>query len=195
MLRAEDCALVLLAAGRSTRFGADDKLAADFDGRPLAFHAAATLAALPFAARFAVCSGTALDFTAYGYAVLHNARPEDGMSGSVALGVAAARELDCAGVVIALADMPCVTAALVRRLLDAAEGADAVAAASDGVRIGPPAVFGRGRFAALTALAGDAGARSLVRGGRHVIASEAELRDIDCPGDLARLLAERAPGG
>ena len=187
MLAAAECGLVLLAAGRSARFGATDKLQEIFLGQPLAFHVVTALADVPFRARIAVCSNTDLDFAGRGYTVVHNDAPDQGMSGSVKLGVAAARASGCAGVVIALADMPRVTAAHIYRLLDAADGPDSVVASSNGVHPGPPAVFGAGRFEALSRLIGDAGARDLLRTGRRVIAPEAELLDIDRPEDLERL--------
>lgn len=187
MLVPQECVLILLAAGRSERFGAEDKLAAPFQGQPLAFHVVTALEDVPFKARLAVCSGTALDFAGRGYTVLHNPAPEDGMAGSVRIGVAAARDIGCAGVLIALADMPRVTANHIHRLFDAADGAGAVVASSDGVRPSPPALFGAAHFDALLALDGDEGARALIRGGRHVVVSAAELLDIDRPEDLERL--------
>ncbi len=189
MIAVEACALVLLAAGRSERFGDADKLQEMFLGQPLAFHVVTALEDMPFKARFAVCSNTALDFASRGYIVVQNGAPEDGMSGSVVLGVAAARASGCAGVVVALADMPRVTAAHIYRLLDAADGPDSVVASSNGVHPTPPAVFGTGQFDTLMQLKGDAGARDLIRAGRRVIAPEAELLDIDRPEDLERLRA------
>lgn len=190
-MKPENTALVLLAAGRSLRFGAADKLAEPLDGAPLALHAVRALAALPFLARIAVVSDTRLDLAAHGFDVRRNPDPASGLSGSLRIGVGAADALGCVGVVVALADMPCVTADHVLRLLDAADGPDAVVASSDGAYLGPPAVFGRGRFAALLALQGDAGARDLIRAGRHVVADADELLDIDRPDDLARLRAIR----
>lgn len=189
MIAIEDCVLVLLAAGRSERFGVADKLQEDFLGQPLAFHVVTALEDMPFKARVAVCSNTDLDFASRGYIVVQNGAPEDGMSGSVVLGVAAARALGCAAAVIALADMPRVTAAHVLRLLDAADGPDSVVASSNGVHPTPPALFGAGQFSTLLLLEGDSGARDLIRAGRRVIAPEAELLDIDRPEDLERLRA------
>ena len=187
MIAVEECALVLLAAGRSRRFGDTDKLQEVFLGKPLAFHVVTALEGMSFKARFAVCSNTDLDFAGRGYSVLHNNDPGDGMSGSVKLGVAAARHLGCAGVVIALADMPRVTATHIYRLIAAADGPDSVIASSNGVHPSPPALFGAGQFDALLMLEGDEGGREMVRAGRHVIAPEAELLDIDRPEDLERL--------
>lgn len=189
MIAIEDCVLILLAAGRSERFGDADKLQEPFLGKPLAFHVVTALEDVPFKARFAICSNSALDFASRGYTVLQNDDPGDGMAGSVKLGVRAAIDLGCAGAVIALADMPRVTASHIQRLAEATEGRgeDAVVASSNGVQTSPPALFGARRLAALLELSGDAGARAMVRAGRHVIAPEAELLDIDRPEDLERL--------
>ena len=191
MIAAKKTVLILLAAGRSQRFGDADKLTQDFLGQPLAFHVVTALEGVPFLDRVAVTSGTELDFARRGYQVIHNDRPEIGMSGSVRLGVARARDRGADAVLIALADMPRVTAAHVLRLLDAADGAAAVVASSDGVKPSPPALFGAAHLDALLELEGDEGARALIRAGKHVITAAHELLDIDRPEDLDRLRALR----
>ena len=191
MILAEKTALILLAAGRSLRFGEADKLEQLFLRKPLAFHVVTALEGIPFLTRFAVKSGTNLDFASRGYRVIQNDRPEAGMAQSVKLGVACARDEGAEAVLIALADMPRVTANHIYHLLDAADSLDCVVASSDGVSPKPPAVFGAGQFEALLALDGDMGARALVRSGRHVIAPDGDLIDIDTPEDLERLRALR----
>lgn len=188
-MRAEATALVLLAAGRSRRFGDADKLAQEFLHKPVAFHVVTALEAIPFLTRIAVIDGTTLDFATRGYSVIVNDDNSAGMSRSVKVGLRAARAAGAQAVMIVLADMPRVTAAHIYRLLDTADGDDAVVASSDGVRPCPPALFGKGRFDFLEALEGDAGARDLVRAGRHVVTTPAELIDIDTPDDLDRLRA------
>lgn len=187
MLSPERTALVLLAAGRSQRFGAEDKLAATFLGKPLGFHVVTALEDLAFGMRLAVVSDTVLDFAARGYRVVRNPDPSLGQARSLAHGVAAARDGGAEAVLVALADMPRVTAAHVLRLFDASEDAGTLVASSDGVRPCPPALFGRDWFGALMALQGDQGGRELIRGGRHVVTSPAELVDIDTPADLEAL--------
>jgi molybdenum cofactor cytidylyltransferase len=183
VIRIEETTLILLAAGRAERFGGG-KLAADLGGVPLGLHAARTLAALPFAERIAVVAADKPDFAALGYRVLVNADPARDMASSVRMGAAAA---EGAAVLLALADMPCITAAHVQRLFDAARGSDAVVASTDGYRASPPALFGRDRLADLLALAGDRGARDLIARGVHVRTPAEELIDIDTPEELERL--------
>jgi len=187
VIAAERTALILLAAGRSKRFGDLDKLEQPYLRQPLVFHVVTALEEIPFQTRLVVSNGTSLDFASRGYRLIHNEAPEIGMSQSVKLGVACARDEGAEAVLIALADMPRVTASHVYRLLDAADGPDAVVASSDGVNPRPPALFGAGQFEALLTLEGDEGARAMVRGGRHVIAPEGDLIDIDTPEDLERL--------
>ena len=74
-------------------------------------------------------------------------------------------------------------------MLDAADATDAVVASSDGVAPKPPAIFGRERFDFLLTLDGDAGARDLVKAGRHVVTNAAELIDVDTPEELEQLRA------
>jgi molybdenum cofactor cytidylyltransferase len=191
MIAAERTVLILLAAGRSQRFGDLDKLTQDFLGQPLAFHVVTALEAVPFHDRIVVQHGTQLDFTARGFRTIHNDRPEIGMSNSVRLGVETARATGAEAVLIVLADMPRVTAAHFLRLLDSAHGPDAVVASSDGVNPCPPALFGVNRFDSLLSLEGDEGARAMIASGKHVIAPAHELLDIDRPEDLERLRALR----
>ncbi len=175
MIGVEETALVLLAAGRSERFGAS-KLDQDLNGLPLGLHAARALAALPFARRVAVTGRCAIDFAAEGYAVVRNDDPARDMASSVRLGVSAAG--DAAAVLLVLADMPGVTAAHVARLFAASEGATVVAS-GDGERAMPPVLFAQALFPQLLALRGDHGARDLIRGARQVVAPAGMLVDVD----------------
>lgn len=188
MLAPRQTALVLLAAGRSRRFDGD-KLVEPFLDKPLAFHVVTALEKIPFLARIAVVSCTALDFAALGYRVELNPDPSLGQARSLCHGVLAAREAGADAVLVALADMPRVTAAHIYRMFDAANGLDTVVASSDGVQPRPPALFGGNLFDSLLDLDGDQGARELIMRGRHVVTSPAELVDIDTRADLAELRA------
>ncbi|WP_308814538.1 nucleotidyltransferase family protein [Sphingomonas sp. GV3] len=188
MIRAEECVLVLLAAGRSTRMGdIGSKLDQPFLGRPLGLHVAVALEDMPFRERVAVCGSAECDYARHGFAIVRNDDPALGLSNSVRLGVARAREIGARAVVLALADMPRVTATHIHALLDAAEGDDAVVASSDGRRPKPPCVFGRNHFDALCDLEGDEGARRLILAGKHVVTVPAELIDVDTPEELEEL--------
>ena len=190
MIAVENTTLVLLAAGRSERFGdIGSKLDQDFLGHPLGTYVAVALEAMPFKERVAVIDGAALDYARYGFETVANPAASEGLASSVRLGVRRAKDNGADAVLIALADMPRVTATHIYRLFDAADGPGAVVASSDGCAPKPPALFGRERFDFLLTLDGDTGARDMVSAGRHVVTSPAELIDVDTPEDLAALRA------
>lgn len=186
-LDVEKTILVLLAAGRSTRFGDGNKLDEDFLGRPLGLHVAVALEDMPFQERIVVRDDCGIDYAGHGYRVMQNPDPTQGMASSLRIGVACAKEQGAAAVLVALADMPRVTAAHIYRMFDATDGLGSVVASSDGNDAKPPALFGRDRFDALLALTGALGARDMIKAGRHVVTADTELIDIDTPADLERL--------
>lgn len=188
-LEVENTTLVLLAAGQSTRFGDADKLDELFLNKPLGLHVAVALEAMPFRERIAVVDSCRLDYAQHGFHVIRNAHAPEGIASSLRIGVACAKEQGADAVLVALADMPRVTAAHIYRLFDASGGPASVVASSDGYDPKPPALFGRDRFDFLLSLDGVMGARDLVRAGRHVVTAPAELIDVDTPADLERLRA------
>jgi len=112
----------------------------------------------------------------------------EGMSRSLAAGLraAAADPARPDQVVVHLVDLPDVTAAVVRRVLDAAGGGpDALARAVHDGRPGHPAVIGRAHWdQVLAGLTGDHGAgRFLARSGALAVecADLADGRDADTP--------------
>ena len=188
-LTVEKTILVLLAAGQSERFGDGNKLDEDFLGRPLGLHVAVALEDMPFQERIVVMDDCGIDYAAHHYRVMINPAPARGMASSLRIGVACAKEQNAEAVLIALADMPRVTASHIYRMYDVTDGVGSVVASSDGLDPKPPVLFGRDKFDQLLALTGTMGARDLIRAGRHVVTSDAELIDIDTPADLERLRA------
>jgi molybdenum cofactor cytidylyltransferase len=126
-----------------------------------------------------------------GARVVDNPRYADGMSTSLAAGVAALPS-SCEAAVVLLGDQPRIGAAAIDRLIDAyrATGKPMVLSRYGGVA-GPPALIGRALFPEVTALRGDAGARAVAA--RHpdrvaeVTLAADEAWDVDTPEDLARL--------
>ena len=106
MIAAEDVVLILLAAGRSQRFGIPNKLEVPFLNKPVGLHVVTAFEAIPFRDRLVVTDGCTLDFASHGYAVVHNDDPAAGMAQSVKLGVQRAKDDGAQAVLIALADMP-----------------------------------------------------------------------------------------
>ena len=172
---------ILLAAGRSTRFGPQDKLSAPLNGRPLLLHAADAMRNACLDMRFVVRGADAAEVE--GFEVIHV--PADAaMSQSLAAGIAAARQSGATAALVTLADMPFVEADHLAALIAACDGPSALIASLD-ERPLPPALFGSDWFEKLEHGAGDAGARALIAGGKLIRAAAGSLRDIDTPDDLA----------
>jgi len=190
MIAAERVAVVLLAAGLSTRFGVGDKLAAPLDGLALGLHAARRFASLPFVAKIAVVGEDGPDFGSSGFETVVNPDPGAGQSGSISLGLAAALRGEPDAVLILLADMPFVTIAHVEALLARLDAAHPIVASTDGAHPSPPALFAAASFTLLADLTGDTGARALLRTATLVAASPAELADVDTLDDLRLVTGE-----
>lgn len=190
-MRTEHIAAVLLAAGNSSRFGAEDKLMAELRGKPLAVHALETVASMAFAELIAVTRPIDQAPVLHrklerrGYTILVNERSQDGLSGSIIKAVEHVMPLrKCRGILICLADMPDVPQTHYNRICMAAEDIRSVVASTDGFSSSPPAFIGRKHFPELLGLRGDQGARSLLSHGVQVEAMNSCLRDVDTPEDL-----------
>ena len=174
---------VVLAAGASRRFGDDDKLCAEFDGKPVLRHVLDGLAALGLGEVLVVARAPLK-----GVAHIVNPHPEDGMGRSLALGIAALKP--CEAAFIVLADMPLLVSDLYPEMATALPGHDIVLPVHEGQN-GHPVLFASACFDDLRRLSGDHGARDLLRSGRYrvrrVEAGAFILADIDTPNDLARL--------
>lgn len=179
---------LLLAAGRSTRFGGTNKLCAMFRDKPLAEHAEGTLRTIPFARHVVVVSDATKGAFARPFECVTNPRPEAGLASSIILGLDALIEADIDACLIALADMPMVSREHFMELLahfDIARGISLVASSGEG-RAQVPALIGKGHFPALKVLKGDEGARELLRGALKIPCEPAMLADFDEPQDFER---------
>ncbi len=182
-------AAVLLAAGRSSRYGGagDTKLLLPWgpEGVPMAAAVAATLKAAGLGWIVAVLGhradavGAAL--AGRGVETVLNPDYADGLSSSIAAGVRAA-PAGADGYLIALGDMPAVAAGTVSLVCRAFEAASppAIVVPVHAGRRGHPVLFGRAYREELLGLSGDVGARRLFsrHAGRVVEAA------VDDPGVL-----------
>lgn len=187
MTALDEVAVVLLAAGLSTRFGAADKLMAPLSGKPLAFHIAETVARMPFARKLAVCrsSGDVLGrgLAGLGFQVLVNPEPESGQGSSLALGAKAA--VGTRALVVCLADMPYVAHSDLDALVSAWRAdPERPFASGAGDYVGVPAVLPAPFFSTLMDLSGDRGAKALLQDAGIVGVDAAHLRDFDRPEDF-----------
>jgi molybdenum cofactor cytidylyltransferase len=181
-------AALLLAAGKSSRFGAN-KLMHPLNGQPIALHSAIALkSALPHALAV-VSPGSPVQavLAQAGIPTVVSERAAEGMGESLKTGIAATREAD--GWIVALADMPFIrptTHLSIERALR--RGAVIAAPAFHGERGHPVGLSGRFRDELLS-LEGDAGARFILK--RHAaeialveVNDAGVLKDIDTPQDL-----------
>lgn len=185
---------VLLAAGRATRFGSA-KLMALFPGGDVvgecigAAAARHLLAAIPDVIAVVRPDDAALAdaLGASGARIVRCANADDGMGASLACAVRATP--NAAGWIVALADMPWVLPSTIARVATAVRDGAPVAAPFHDGRRGHPVGFARSCFAALAALTGDEGAKSVVAAHRDgVVRIDVDdpgiLRDVDTPEDL-----------
>jgi molybdenum cofactor cytidylyltransferase len=188
---------ILLAAGRSVRFGGDKLLAplpqaaGDCDaGTPIGVAACRHLGAAVSATVAVVRPSDAVLATMLrdaGARIVECARADEGMGASLACGVQAARDADAW--LIALADMPWIRPSTITLLASAlTAGADLVAPSYNGER-GHPVGFARRHYAALAASNGDEGARAVLLANHatlHFVATDdpGVVRDVDTRGQL-----------
>ena len=181
---------IILAAGLSRRFGAENKLLAPWRGRPLASYAieAAMNSAIQDVVLVTGQDGDAVAdlATAAKFHRVHNPNFADGLSSSLRAGLAAAPQ---GPVMVLLADMPMVTPPLIASLLGAwREGAYALVPEYQG-QGGNPVILGDAARADAMALTDDRGARGLFKGRtdviRHPVLDKATLRDFDSSEDFA----------
>jgi len=152
---------VLLAAGFSTRFGAN-KLLVEIDGRALIAHSAAALSPCDRVIAVVRADDEALqsELHSIGVDYVVNPQPGRGMGFSIACGVNAAAQSQ--GWCLLPADMPYVMASTTALLVDALHAGAAMAAPFHQGRRGHPVAFSHSFVDALSALDGDSGARSIL---------------------------------
>lgn len=186
-------AVLLLAAGASRRMEGRDKLLEDVGGQPL----------LRYTARHAVSAAGQVFVmlppdcpkrraTLQGLPVQLVVVPDcaTGMAAAVRAGMAAIAQ-DCEAVIVALADMPDITADTYSRLIAAhnrANGGDICRAVTQSGRPGHPVLFDRHFFPALAQVRGDRGGREVVRANPQAVIDvptlgEGATRDLDTPED------------
>ena len=121
-----------------------------------------------------------------------------GMNTSVRAGISAVPD-DSSGAVVMLADMPFVTAGMLRTLVERYRSSETpVVASTYGDVLAPPILYGRALFPELRALDGDGCGKRVVKA-HHAEAVEvawdpAALADLDVPDDVERVRT-RIEGG
>ena len=178
--------VILLAAGRGSRFGGG-KLAADLGGVPCVWHVARMLAECRFGTMVAICAPDTPDLTQFGFERLPLEPPGAPLSQSITLGVEALAGRGCDAMLMALGDMPLVPRSHIQALAAGFDG-NRMATRAAGVNM-PPALFGVEHFPGLMQLAGDKGARDLIADAPAVDLDADRALDIDTRENLEK--AER----
>lgn len=189
--RAPRVSAVVMAAGRSTRMGAINKLLVSLDGRVMVRAVVDALSGSSVGA-VVVVTGHESDRVQEALAgsdvrLVHNPEFGQGLSGSLRVGLAALPE-SAEGAVICLGDMPLVTSRHVDRLVaafDPAEGREICVPVFEGKR-GNPVLFARRFFDEMMAVRGDVGARHLIGEYEEYVCEvamddRAVLVDVDSP--------------
>lgn len=195
-------AALVLAAGRSTRFGVDNKLLAPFEGRMMLEHVLDRAAEAGLAPLTVVTGheAEAIRAAAGERAIfVHNAHFAEGLSTSLRAGLESLSE-DVGAALILLGDMPRVTGATLRRLVQAAADNPAAQAfvPSFAGHWGNPVLVRRALFPSLARLHGDQGARKLLEAARDVVElvpveDAGILADFDTREALAQDASQNAP--
>lgn len=172
-------ALILLAAGSSSRMGSPKQLL-PYRGRPLLRHAVETALEAGLSPVIVVLGARAEEIQPAlagldGVEVVVNPDWSQGMGTSIQTGLAALGSR-ASGAVLALADQPLVTPQTLRRLVDFhRENGHGIVAASYSGTVGVPVFFARSAFPALMALSPDQGCKGVI------LAHGSSAAHIDCP--------------
>lgn len=183
---------ILLAAGSSSRMRGADKLMEAVAGAPLLRRSAETLLSSQADEVIVVLRPgddprrAALD--GLNVKLIENPQAAEGMGASIRAGIAGAAS-DAGAALVALADMPDITAKDIDALIaayDAEEGREIIRAADPDGAPGNPVLFGRRFFEPLRGLEGDEGARSILAANADLVrlvrlSSDAARVDLDTP--------------
>jgi molybdenum cofactor cytidylyltransferase len=189
-------ASIILAAGAASRFGGN-KLSAMLHDQMLGLYAAQMICSMGFGEVIAVCDPAQTSLCdAYrdlGIKVVENNAPERGQSASLQLGIAAIASQSRishapASILIALADMPCVTPAHLHAMFAAyaVAGEAQPVASHNGVAKLPPVILPPALYQANN-FTGDQGARSYLASAIEIYGDPKMLCDVDHPDDLDAL--------
>jgi molybdenum cofactor cytidylyltransferase len=182
---ASEISLIVLGAGLSHRYGADDKLGADLAGRPLAHHALEALLPFAWAERILICSDQQDWQDRYvenHFSLIRNLHPKDGMASSLRLGALSVRA--ASKVLVCLADMPLIDQSHIERIVSlSASGEHEIIATKSANHAGPPALIPLAHLLSLPRQ-GDMGARDILQYATFVETDLLTTHDVDSPADM-----------
>lgn len=174
---------ILLAAGNSSRFGAN-KLLYEIEGNPLVQYSMEIISQLPFEQKIVVTQYPQVEQLAkrLGLSWVRNENPELGISHSIHLGLEKQGDMD--GWMFLVGDQPWLCRETVEKLLETfRESLRGIAAVRCGENIGNPVIFSRAYKKELEKLSGDWGGKKILLLHREdvefVAAKPEELVDLD----------------
>lgn len=185
-------ALIMLASGLSQRFGNQNKLLANLNGRPMAMHTAELWLEKSDCIRIAVVpplSSLSNLYERTDWRVVENSNPSSGQTSSIRAGLSAAIAEGANRTIICLADMPFVEEEHVQKIDQSLNEHEAVMSIYENTLM-PPAGFSRSVFDEVIALKGNKGAKSVflkVKTTTTLPISSRQARDIDTKEDLRQI--------
>lgn len=196
----EHCAIVVLAAGRSSRLGSPKQLLI-YQGKSLLQHAVEVALETTMRPVIVVtgCNNDVVkkEIEGMNVEVVENERWQEGMSSSLHCGVAAAKKIsaDIDGIIFMVCDQPHINKSLLEGLLSKQhkKGLPIVASSYDNT-LGTPALFHKNLFNELMELKGDTGAGKLIKQHEDLVATVAfpkGIIDIDTRKDYESLLQQK----
>ena len=186
---------ILLAAGKSSRFGTHKLLHPLADGDPIGVAAARNLlSVLPNSVAVVRPEDSLLaeQLAATGIRIVVNKNATSGMGSSLACGVDATPSAE--GWIIALADMPFIQTVTIQAVSAAVNSEETIAVPSHQGKRGHPVGFGKRYRQQLSQLRGDRGAHRIVQQNRNLtrivdVEDPGVLTDIDSPQELISYLS------
>ena len=183
LLEEPEIAVILEAAGNSSRFGSNKLLHIMDDGRPMAASILEAARSVNAYKKILVTQYDEVAAMAPDFKVVMNDRPDLGISRSMQLGLKAAGDADA--YMFCVCDQPGITKATLERLIEAyKKGTAGIVSLAWQGRMCNPKIFSSRYREELMALSGDTGGRQIIASHSDDILlveaeSEDEVRDID----------------
>jgi molybdenum cofactor cytidylyltransferase len=198
--KVENCAIVILAAGMSSRLGSPKQLLV-YQSKSLLQHVI-NIALQTKMRPVVVVVGANRDLVkkeieGMEVVVVDNEDWQEGMASSLCCGLAAVQKINSNvdGIIFMVCDQPYVTESLLGSLLQVQhETGLPIVATSYGDNLGTPALFHKTFFAGLMELNGDTGARKLIRQHEDLVTTVAFPKgsiDIDTKADYETLVENK----
>lgn len=183
------CLGLVLAAGKSRRFGNANKLLASFHKKPLVSFAIDAMVDAELDHRIALIEDPNLDYLFEGFEILRPLSANAGLGENLSVGAAYAKKIQATHVLITLGDMPFITAKMIDDIKNSCPD-QGISIAKGSRHISVPACFHSSYFDQLIALDGDKGAGMIAKSERntnYVSMKDEQLRDVDTIDELKNM--------